>query len=81
MRYGSWWAVQWGSDRLLELGVHIEWRWWLRTNDGTRYGPYVDLHLPGAVLSVGINPIYAGETHLKASYSRGGLNANHDQGG
>lgn len=72
MRYGSWWAVQWGWDRVSSLGIHVEFRARV-TNEGVRYGPYLDLHVPGAVISVGVNPIYAGELDLIQSYSRGGL--------
>lgn len=72
MTYGPLWALQWGLDRLLSIGLHIEPRS-RRTNAGTRYGPYLDLHLPGLVLSVGINPILAGELDLIRSYSRGGI--------
>lgn len=73
MRYGSWWAVQ-RHDSPINFGLHGEWRWWLRTNSGVRYGPYLDVHLPWLVLSVGRNPIYAGEVDLLKSYARGGLN-------
>jgi len=79
MRFGSWWAVQPGRERLLELGVHVEPRR-RRTNKGVRYGPYLDLHLPGVCMSVGRNPIYAGEADLKASTSRGGVSGDADAG-
>lgn len=72
MRYGSWWAVQW--QPAISAGFHLEPRWWLRTNSGVCYGPYLDLHLGPLVLSVGRNPIYAGEVDLLKSYARGGLN-------
>lgn len=72
MRYGRWWACQWDVSRLFALGVHLEPRV-RRTNDGTRFGPYLDVHLPCVVASVGRNPIYAGEVDLLRSYSRGGL--------
>jgi len=70
VRYGSWWAVQRNGG--LSLGVHLE-PFAHRTNDGVRYGPYLDLHLIQWVVSIGVNPIYAGDAHLHASYSRGGL--------
>lgn len=72
MRYGSWWAVQ--RNHGLSLGVHLELRR-RRTNDGTRYGPYLDLHVVQWVVSVGVNPIYAGALDLRTSYSRGGIAA------
>jgi hypothetical protein len=71
MAWGHWWALQWGRDRL-GVGVHVELR--RRTgSDAEPYGPYVDLHLPGFVFSIGRNPIYAGELDLIRSFSRGGL--------
>lgn len=72
MRWGSWWALQ--RNQGLSLGVHVEPKARV-TNAGIRFGPYVDFHFLVWVLSLGRNPIYAGELHLKASYSRGGLSA------
>jgi hypothetical protein len=70
MWYGSWWAIQRNGG--FSLGVHFDWA--RRTaRDGTRFGPYLDLHLVQWVVSVGVQPIYAGEAHLATSYSRGGL--------
>lgn len=71
MWYGPWWAVQ---PNGLSLGLHLELKR-RRTNSGIHFGPYIDLHLPGAVFSVGRNPIYAGELDLIRSYSRGGKRA------
>jgi len=79
VRYGSWWAAQWGRERL-ELGVHVEPRRRV-TNTGVRYGPYLDLHLPGVTVSVGVNPIYAGELQLRSSLSRGGVRGDGNEGG
>jgi hypothetical protein len=81
MRWGRWWAIQAaGSIGPVNLGIHGELR--VRsTNAGTRYGPYLDVHLPFCVVSVGRNPIYAGEIDLLQSYSRGGLRADDDSGG
>lgn len=72
MRWGRWWAIQWGWGRLLELGVHVEPRR-CRNNAGLSFGPYIDLHLPGVTVSIGNRPIYAGELDLLRSTSRGGL--------
>lgn len=72
MRYGSWWAVQWSTDWFFSLGIHINIKRRI-TNGGVRFGPYVDLHLICAVISLGVNPIYAGEEHLKTSVGRGGI--------
>lgn len=73
MRYGRWWALQWGWHLVFSLGVHFDWRARVNRRAGVRYGPYLDIHLPGLVASVGVNPIYAGEPDLVASYSRGGI--------
>ena len=74
MKYGRWWAFQRSTG--FSVGVHIEFRR-RRTNSGIPFGPYFDLHLPPSfILSIGVNPIYAGDMDLIASYSRGGLNAN-----
>jgi hypothetical protein len=80
MRWGAWWAVQTAASiGPFSLGVHVELRA-RHTNAGVRYGPYLDLHLPFCVVSVGRNPIYAGEVDLLQSYSRGGISADHDPG-
>lgn len=78
MRYGSWWAVQRNAG--LGLGLHFELRTRV-TNAGVRYGPYLDLHIGQAVLSIGRNPIYAGEVDLIQSYSRGGISGDADASG
>lgn len=72
MRWGKWWAIQQNGG--ISFGIHLEWKSRM-TNGGVRFGPYMDLHFLCWVFSVGVNPIYAGELHLKASYSRGGLSA------
>lgn len=72
MRYGAWWAAQWQPG--ISLGVHVELRTRV-TNSGVRFGPYIDVHVGPLVLSIGRNPIYAGEVDLLQSYSRGGLKA------
>jgi len=74
MRYGRFWAVQYGRERLLEIGMHFEPRG-RSTNSGIRFGPYLDLHLPGVTISLGRNPIYAGEIELRNSASPGGIDA------
>lgn len=80
MRWGAWWAVQTArSIGPVNFGAHVELRA-RATNAGVRYGPYLDVHLPFAVVSVGRNPIYAGELDLLRSYARGGVNADHDAG-
>lgn len=71
-RYGSWWAIQ--SVPGLSLGVHLDTRSRFAVND-VRYGPYIDLHFIKWVVSVGVNPIYAGAIDLLESWSHGGINA------
>lgn len=75
MRFGSWWAVQWALDRPFAVGVHLEPRTLTNSTQGVRFGPYVDVHLPFLILSVGRNPIYSGEVELLVGYSRGGVSA------
>lgn len=75
MRYplwGSWWAIQRNAG--FSLGLHLDWQSRV-CGSGVPFGPYLDLHIGPFVLSVGRNPIYAGEIDLLQSFSRGGLNA------
>lgn len=64
--------MQAGRERI-EIGLHLELRRRV-TNAGVSFGPYIDIHLPFVCVSVGRNPIFAGELDLRASTSRGGLN-------
>lgn len=77
MNYGPWWAIQWNLSRTISLGIHIDFSSH-KTGSGIIYGPYMDLHLPCLILSVGRNPIYSGEIELLSGYSRGGLNGNNN---
>ena len=74
MKYGKWWAIQWSFDGWVSFGVHLDFR--VRYNESVSrfYGPYVDIHFLWFILSLGVNPIYAGELDLKTSVSRGGIN-------
>ena len=71
IKHGAWWAVLAGRERL-ELGVHVEPRS-RRTNEGVRFGPYLDAHLPFVTVSVGRNPVHAGAIDLLSPTSRGGI--------
>ncbi len=71
IRYGSWWAIQFSTAYAVQLGFHLELR--RRRTADTAYGPYLDVHLPFLIASVGRNPILAGELDLVLSYSRGGV--------
>lgn len=65
-KYGRWWMVQGAWDGWLSFGFHIDFRH-RRRGDGSSYGPYVDLHLGVVIISLGWQPVYAGEIDLKTS--------------
>jgi hypothetical protein len=65
-RYGKWWMLQWELDGWLSLGIHLDFRHRHR-GDGLAYGPYVDFHLGFVIVSLGLNPVYAGEIDLRTS--------------
>jgi hypothetical protein len=69
-RYGKWWMVQGAWDGWFSLGIHIDFRH-RRRGDGLAYGPYGDLHLGWVIVSLGLNPVYAGEIELKTSVAIG----------
>lgn len=76
MRWGRWWAVQWCLDGWISLGVHIDFRSRITSGpEPTRYGPYLDLHLVCAIISLGVQPIYSGDLDAVSSVSRGGVRA------
>lgn len=54
------------------LGVHIDFKKRKTGKDGTRYGPYVDLHLGILIVSVGVNPYYSSGWEGIISAGRGG---------
>lgn len=75
VRYGRWWCVQWCRDGWLSLGLHADFRRRIGyMPDGTRmrYAPYLDLHVGWLMVSVGVNPVYAGHVYCDTSVSRGG---------
>lgn len=57
VRYGSWWMVQYSLDWTVSLGVHLDPLF--RLSDTGPYGPYLDVHLGPAVVSVGRHPARA----------------------
>lgn len=72
--HGRWWMIQAGSNiGPFTLGFHLDTHCRRTGRDKIRYGPYLDLHLPFTVVSVGVNPAYSGEIEMLASYSRGGV--------
>jgi hypothetical protein len=62
--------VQWAWDGWFSLGIHIDFRHRKR-GDGLAYGPYVDFHFGWVIVSLGLNPVYAGEIELKTSVAIG----------
>ena len=58
--------VQWAYDGWISFGIHIDFRRRKR-GDGFTYGPYVDIHFLFWILSLGNNPVYAGEIELVTS--------------
>jgi hypothetical protein len=73
MRHGSWWALLPVQGGCLSLGLHVDTRRRRTGKTRTRYGPYVDLHLGRVILSLGVNPVYAGRDDLDAHHARGGV--------
>ena len=53
-RFGRWWLVQWALDGTLSVGVHVDPL--RRESARGPYGPYVDLHLLVAAISIGYHP-------------------------
>lgn len=56
--HGRFWAAHWCWDGFFSLGVHVDLKRRRTARQGIRYGPYADLHIGPAVLSLGVNPIY-----------------------
>lgn len=69
MRFGRWWLWQWSLDGTLSLGLHVDPL--RRRSDDGPYGPYLDLHLGPAVLSLGYHPARA--NGLVALLGQGGI--------
>lgn len=69
IRYGDWWLWQWSLDGTLSLGLHVDLC--RRQGDTGPYGPYLDLHLGPAVLSLGRHPARA--NGIVALLGQGGI--------
>lgn len=67
--------VQWCLGGWLSLGIHIDFKTRYTGIPPVAYGPYVDLHLIVAILSLGRNPRYSGDIQTNCSVSRGGIRA------
>jgi hypothetical protein len=76
--HNRWFAVQWSWEYALSLGVHLEWRT-RRNSAGERYGPYLDVHVPFGIVSVGRRPFYSKDWESFIA-GRGGVNAHSHQG-
>lgn len=76
--HNTWLAVQWSTEYALSLGLHLELRTRLNAA-GDRYGPYVDLHVPFAIISVGRRPVYSHDWDSFIA-GRGGRSGNSHQG-
>lgn len=71
--YGRFWQVQIVLDWWLSFGVHVDLRH--RRGDHHTFGPYVDLFLGVVTISLGWQPVYAGDLERALSISRGGREA------
>ena len=74
LRYGRWWMLQWSWNGWLSLGVHVDFRR-RPVGEGKTYGPYIDIHVGPAILSVGNNPVYTSDLEMHVSVCRGGIAA------
>ena len=70
--------LQWSCNWWFSLGLHVDLKR-RRDHQGRSYGPYLDLHLGGVILSLGWNPAYSGELERLISTSRGGLDGDSDE--
>lgn len=76
MIWGRWWLVYWTLDLTFSLGVHVEPHcrpYNLKTGEHSSYGPYVDIHLPMFVISLGNNPVYMEAIDALRRYARGNI--------
>ncbi len=74
--WGRWWSIHWAFDHLLSLGVHVEPRRRplnFQNGEHSTYGPYVDLHLLAACVSLGNNPVYADSVEMYRRYAKDGV--------
>jgi len=69
LRYGSWWMVQWMWLGWISVGFHIDFKHHHMDN-GESYGPYIDLHLGLAIVSIGNNPVYCSDTRVSYAIPR-----------
>ena len=67
IRYGTFWAIQWSFDWWLSLGIHADLR-----HRGA-FGPYIDVHVGPAIISLGRHPVFTDKEEAKLSFSRGGI--------
>lgn len=55
--HGSWWTWQWCWDGFFSLGIHVDFRRRFTGSTLDPYGPYLDIHLGPAILSLGYWPV------------------------
>ena len=75
IRHGDWWRLEAVQEGCISVGQHIDFKTRYTGKTGTPYGPYVDLHLGTAVVSLGVNPVYASEYACTVGHGRGGIRA------
>lgn len=71
IKFGSWWAIQYDGNRPIALGFHVELRR-MPARPNMTYGPYIDIHVPYLIISIGRHPIYTYPDDMIRTYSRGG---------
>lgn len=70
IKYGSWWGIQFSTAYAVQLGFHLELR--RRKSGATGYGPYLDIHIPCFIVSIGRHPMITGYLDSLMPSSRGG---------
>jgi hypothetical protein len=71
MKWSRWWMIQWDFSGWVSFGIHIDFRRRTHARTGIKYGPYVDIHLPGVILSFGPDCYWA-TGHDDINSGRGG---------
>jgi len=75
IHYGRWWMLQWSWNGWLSLGIHVDFRHRPTDTPELRpgYGPYLDLHVGPAILSLGNRPVYTDAEEAQLTTCRGGV--------
>jgi len=74
IKSGRWWMLQYSWNWWLSLGIHVDLRHHPTDTPELRpaYGPYVDLHVGPAILSLGNRPVYTAVEEAQLTTCRGG---------